>query len=771
MKTVEELMKEMTLEEKAGMCSGHDFWHLKGVERLQIPRVMVCDGPHGLRKQDESADHLGINDSIEAVCFPSAAGLAASFDRGLLEHVGEVLGEECQAENISVLLGPAINIKRSPLCGRNFEYMSEDPYLAGELAAAYIQGVQSKNVGTSLKHFAANNQEKRRSTVSAQMDERTLREIYLTGFETAVKKGKPWTVMCSYNRINGEYVSQSHRLLTDILRREWGFHGVLVTDWSACDQRVKGLVAGQDLEMPDSGGVNDKLIVEAVKKGILDEKVLDQAVMRILNLICRYVDGVDEKAVFNRRIHHEEARKAACQSMVLLKNQAEEGREKVLPLKKGGRYAFIGPFAKAPRYQGGGSSHINPSFVSNAFDQCSCYGEICYAKGYEDKEEENSKNGQEKELIQEAVQLARQCDGAVVFAGLSEVMESEAYDREHMKLPDCQNTLIKAVLESQPNTVVVLHNGSPVEMPWIQEAPAVLESYLAGEAVGEAQAALLFGEENPCGKLAETFPVRVQDNPAWLDFGGQKDVVCYGEGVYVGYRYYDKKEMDVLFPFGHGLSYTQYSYSGLVLDKKVLKGEETLAVEFKVKNMGDYTGKEAAQVYVHKIGSEISRPLKELKGFETAELCPGEEKTIRVTLDRRSFSHFDEEKNDWRVEPGDYEVLIGASSRDIRLKGMVTYLENSSENWRCHRNTTLGDIKRNPAAYEAYKKMLKEELGRLPFENLSSTDALGEGMGKMAEAMLQDSPLRSLRSFFKGRIDDSFLERMVDTINKAVDNK
>lgn len=771
MRKIEDLVKEMTLEEKAGMCSGDDFWHLKGVERLGIPRIMVCDGPHGLRKQEESADHLGMNDSIKAVCFPSAAGLASSFDRGLLRHVGEVLGEECRAEKVSVLLGPAINMKRSPLCGRNFEYMSEDPYLAGELAAAYIEGVQAKNIGTSLKHFAANNQEKRRSTVSAQMSERTLREIYLAAFETAVKKGKPWTVMCSYNRINGEYVSQSPRLLTEILRKEWGFDGVLVTDWSACDQRIKGLLAGQDLEMPDCGGVNDKLIIEAVKSGALDEKVLDEAVLRILKLIFRYTQKEDKTVLFNQKAHHEEAKKAACQSMVLLKNQAAKGGEKVLPLKKGGRYAFIGPFARTPRYQGGGSSHINPSFVTNAFEECSRYGEICYAKGYEEGEHGNLEKGQEQALIQEAVQLALKCDGAVVFAGLSEAVESEAYDRDDMKLPACQNALIKAVLESQPNTAVVLHNGSPVEMPWIQEVPAILECYLPGEAAGEAQAAILFGEENPCGKLAETFPVRVQDNPAWLDFGGQKDVVCYGEGIYVGYRYYDKKEMEVLFPFGHGLSYTQYSYSELSLDKEILKGEQSLNVKFKVKNIGDYAGREVAQVYVHKKDSGISRPVKELKGFEAVRLSPGEEKTIQVVLDRRSFAYFDEERNDWTVEPGDYEVLIGASSRDIRLKETVRYLENPYEGWHCHRNTTLGDIRRKQTAYEAYRQMLKKELGRLPFENLSSADVLGEGMQKMAEAILDDSPLRSLRSFFKGEIDDLFLERMVDTINKAVDNQ
>lgn len=766
MKNIEELIRQMTLEEKAGMCSGDDFWHLKGVERLGIPRIMVCDGPHGLRKQEDSADHLGINDSIKAVCFPSAAGLAASFDRKLLQQTGETLGEECRAEEVAVLLGPAINIKRSPLCGRNFEYMSEDPYLSGELAAAYIEGVQSRKVGVSVKHYAANNQEKRRSTVSAEIDERTLREIYLAGFETAVKKAKPWTVMCSYNRINGEYVSQSRRLLTDILREEWGFDGFLVTDWSACDQRVKGLLAGQDLEMPDSGGANDKLIVQAVKEGKLEEKVLDQAVARILKVIFQYAQGEEkEKPVFDRRAHHEEARKTACQSMVLLKNEPLSGGEKPLPLKKGEDYAFIGIFAKEPRFQGGGSSHINASYVTNAWEECSRLANLSYAQGYSLGEEEEV-----EELIREAAALAQSKAGAVIFAGLPETMESEAYDRDHMSLPACQNALIEAVTAVQPNTVVVLHNGSPVEMPWIKSVPAVLESYLAGEAVGEAQAALLFGEENVCGKLAETFPLRVQDNPAWLDFGGNKDIVRYGEGVYVGYRYYDKKEMEVLFPFGHGLSYTEFSYGGLRLDRETMQNEDILTVEFTVKNTGAMAGKEAVQVYVRKRDSKISRPEKELKGFEKAELEPGREKTFKIKLDRRSFAYFDEESMDWKVEPGEYEILVGASSRDIRLKGTVKRLDDPFCGFRCHRNTTLGDIRKNPRAYKAYRDMLREELDRIPFENMGSSAVLGAGMEKMAEAIMSDSPLRSLRSFFKGQVDDAFLEKLIDRINGSAEN-
>ena len=766
MRRIEELVRQMTLEEKAGMCSGSDFWHLKGVERLRIPSVMVADGPHGLRRQDEAADHLGINDSICAVCFPSAAGLAASFDRELLRKTGETLGEECQAENVAVLLGPAINIKRSPLCGRNFEYLSEDPYLSSQLAASYIGGLQSKNVGASVKHFAVNNQEKRRSTVTAQVSERALRELYLASFEGAVREGKPWTVMCSYNRVNGEYVSQSRRLLTDILREEWGFDGFLVTDWSACDERVKGLVAGQDLEMPDSGGVNDRMIVEAVQKGEIEEAVLDQAVARILTIIFRYVDHRDESAQFDREKHHEAAREAACQSMVLLKNDAMADGSRLLPLKKGGRYAFIGSFAKEPRYQGGGSSHINAYRVTNALKECAGYGVIRFAEGFAAEQDAT-----DAVKLAEAVQAAKESDAAVIFAGLPESIESEAYDRDHMHLPACQNELIRAVVSVQPNTVVVLHNGSPGEMPWAEKVPAILESYLAGEAVGEAQAALLFGERNPCGKLAETFPLRVQDNPAWLDFGGSKDVVHYGEGIFVGYRYYDTKEMPVLFPFGHGLGYTEFAYDDLRFDRESLCGEETLEIRFRIRNTGDREGSEAPQVYVHKKDSGISRARQELKGFDKVALAAGEEREVVIRLDRRSFAYYDEEAKAWCVEPGDYEILVGASSRDIRLRGVVTRTDSVLEHWVCHRNTTLGEIMSRPQAAEAYRQFLQEEIGRLPFERFGSMEGLGEGMRKMAEAIFSDSPLRSLRSFFKGTVDDHFIKRLVDRINGHMDNE
>lgn len=760
MSQINEMIEKMTLEEKASLCSGGDFWHLKGVERLGIPEIMVADGPHGLRKQDEKADHLGLHDSIQAVCFPAAAGMAASFDRGLYRRVGETLGEECQAERVAVLLGPAVNIKRSPLCGRNFEYMSEDPYLSGELAAAYIEGVQSKHIGTSIKHYAGNNQEKRRSNVSSEISERALREIYLPAFETAVKKAQPWTVMCSYNRINGEYVSQSRKLLTDILRKQWGFQGFVMTDWGACDDRIAGLLAGQDLEMPSSDGVNDRKIVEAVKRGEIEETVLDTAVRRILEKILEYAGHLDETAIFDREKHHGLAVQAACETIVLLKNETG-----LLPLKKNQNYVFIGEFAKKPRYQGGGSSHIHAYRVENAYEEAKKYAQVSYVEGFSWNQEKT-----EGQKLREAVEAAARSDAAVIFAGLSEIVESEAYDRKHMRLPECQNRLIEEVSKVQPNTVVVLQNGAPVEMPWVDSVPAIVEAYLGGEAAGRAQAEILFGEKNPCAKLAETFPVRVQDNPSWLDFGGDKDLVSYGEGIFVGYRYYDKKEMEVLFPFGHGLSYTSFTYSDLHLSHEKIRGSEKLEIEFMVTNTGDRAGKEIAQIYVEKKHTKISRATRELKGFIKTELQPGEQKRCKAELDERSFAYYAEELEGWRIEPGEYHILVGASSRDIRLSGSVIRTEEPWQGRHCDRNTTLGELRESEVIWNAYKDAMEAETGILPFGGRDASAIQEEGKRRMAEAILQDTPLRGLRSHMQGKLTEEVLQKIIDRINLAIDH-
>ena len=491
-RNLKELISQMTLEEKAGMCSGLDFWHLKGVERLGIPSVMVSDGPHGLRKQDQEADHLGINESIKAVCFPPAVLSACSFDRELLEKLGEVVGDEAQATDLSVVLGPAVNIKRSPLCGRNFEYYSEDPYLAGEAAAAFINGVQSRHVGTSIKHFAANNQEFNRMSASSEVDERTMREIYLPAFETAVKKSQPYTVMCSYNRINGTYASENPWLLTKVLRDEWGFEGYVMSDWGAVNDRVEGLKAGLELEMPASGGINDAEIVKAVQEGTLDEAVLDRAVERILNIVFEYVDNRKEQPLTLEK-DHEFAQHVAEESIVLLKNEA------VLPLEEQENVAFIGGFVKNPRYQGGGSSHVNSFKVTSAWDALEEKKNVTYAEGFSSEKDEY-----DEKLAAEAIETAKKADKAIIFAGLPESFESEGYDRKHMHLPECQNKLIEEIVKVQPNTIVVLHNGAAVEMPWLKSVKGLVEAYLGGQAVGQALVNILYGVVNPSGKLAET---------------------------------------------------------------------------------------------------------------------------------------------------------------------------------------------------------------------------------------------------------------------------
>lgn len=749
---IEKIVSQMTLEEKVAMCSGADFWHLKAVERLGVPQVMVSDGPHGLRKQDQQGDHLGINDSIQAVCFPSAAATACSFDRELMFRLGQALGEECQAEDVAVLLGPAANIKRSPLCGRNFEYFSEDPYLSSQMAARHIQGVQSKNVGTSLKHFAANNQEHRRMTVDARVDERTLREIYLASFEGAVKQGKPWTVMCSYNQINGVYSSENPKTLTQILRDEWGFDGYTMTDWGAANDRVQGIAAGLELEMPGSGGSQDAAILEAVRSGRLEERVLDRAVTRILAVTKRYLENRDGQAAFDRAAHHQLARELAAECMVLLKNEG------VLPLSAGKRIAFIGKFAKEPRYQGGGSSHINAYQVTGALEAVESYAQVSYAQGYDTRVDEL-----DPELLHEAVSAASQAEVAVVFAGLPDAFESEGYDRKHMRLPDCQNRLIEEVLKVQPNVVVVLHNGSPVEMPWVDRVKGILEVYLGGEAVGDATVDVLFGEVNPSGKLAETFPRKLADNPSYFNFPGDGDRVEYREGLYVGYRYYDKKQMEVLFPFGHGLSYTRFKYRTIKLDKQEMRDTDQLKVTVRLCNAGAVIGKEAIQVYVASAHEGISRPEKELKEFLKVELWPGEERDVSFTLDRRAFAYYNTDLGDWYVEEGDYDILIGRSSRDIALRARVTVHATQALPVHFTIHSTMGDVMSHPAG----AAMVREMMGKMSLLPPDAGDkALGEGTGEMMAAMMRDMPIRSVLAFAGGRVPAGTVEDFIERLNE-----
>lgn len=736
------IISQMTLEEKAGLCSGFDFWHTKGIERLGVPSEMVSDGPHGLRKQDQAADHLGINDSIKAVCFPAGCATASSFDRGLLRKLGEILGEECQAENISTILGPAMNIKRSPLCGRNFEYYSEDPFVSTEMAGALVHGVQSKNVGTSPKHFMANNQEYHRMTSSSEMDERTMREIYLTSFEGMVKKEKPWTIMNSYNKLNGTYLCENKEMLTDVLRNEWGFDGYVMTDWGAMNERVEALKAGCNLEMPSCGEITDAEIVTAVRKGELDEAVLDERIEEFLNIIFRYEENRDKEAVFQHERDHGIARQIEEECIVLLKNE-----ESILPLSADKKAAFIGKYAKAPRYQGGGSSHINSFKVESAMDAikfCEKVKEenIIFAQGYDDAEDLT-----DEALLAEAVEAARKAEIAVVFAGLPDNFESEGYDRKHMRMPDCQNRLIEAVVEVQPNTIVILHNGAPVEMPWIGKVKAVLETYLGGQAVGGAVVNVLYGNTNPSGHLAETFPLRLQDTPCYLNYGGEYDRSVYSEGVFVGYRYYASKDMEVLFPFGHGLSYTTFAYSNLSVNKEQMTESETLTVTVDVTNTGEMAGKEVVQLYVAQKGGTIIRPVRELKAFEKIELAPGETKKVRFTLDRRAFAYWNTQIHDWHVESGEYELQIGRNAQDIVLSYPVAVESEVSIPKVFGLNSTMGEILADPKGKEVLEQALAAMTGVEAAQAMEGDEAI---TGEMMAAMMEGMPLRQLLSFVPG---------------------
>ena len=748
---IKALVAQMTLEEKAGLCSGLDFWHTKPVDRLDVPSVMVSDGPHGLRKQDQEADHLGMNDSIKAVCMPAACATAASFDRDMIYGMGEAIGDSCQHEQLGVVLGPAVNIKRSPLCGRNFEYFSEDPYLAGEISASFINGVQSKNVGTSIKHFAANNQEHRRMSSSSNVDERTLREIYFPAFEISVKKAQPWTVMCSYNRINGVYASENKWLLTDVLRDEWGFEGYVMSDWGAVSNRVAGVAAGLDLEMPSSGGVNDRKIVNAVLTGKLDEKIVDQAVERILRINYKYLDNAKPHTPWNKEADHELAAKIAADCMVLLKNE-----ENILPLNKADKVAFIGEFAKKPRFQGGGSSHINCFKTTSAVDAAADL-DVIYAQGYSVAEDVAT-----DEMIAEAVKAAKEAKVAVIFAGLPDAYESEGYDRTHMRMPACQNKLIDAVVAANPNTVVVLHNGSPVEMPWVGKVKAVLEAYLGGQAVGLATVRVLFGDVNPSGHLAETFPHKLSDNPSYLFYGGEKDKTDYREGIFVGYRYYDRKEMDVLYPFGHGLSYTTFEYSDMEVSSYEITDQDTLNVSVTVTNTGSRTGKTVAQLYVSDVVSNVIRPVRELKGFEKVELAPGESKVVTFTLDKRSFAYWNEQINDWHVETGDFRIEIGQSSRDICVAETVKVNSTVKLPKKYTMDTIVMDIMEDEEATEALKPII-EAIGNTLHPQADGTDAAREAISdEMTIAMMKYMPLRGVLSFGGGAIELTGIQGLLE---------
>lgn len=662
-KNYQEILSQLTLEEKASLCSGLTFWLTKPIDRVGIPSVWMSDGPNGMRKEVQSGGTNIMQKSEIATCFPTAVTTASSWDVDLLSEVGATIADEAKALKVTTVLGPGVNIKRSPLCGRNFEYMSEDPYLTARLGAAYVNGVQKTGIGVSLKHYCANNQEHLRMSADSVVDERALREIYLPAFEYIVKTQQPKTVMCSYNRIFGEYLSDSKRMLTDILRDEWGFKGIVVSDWGAVNNRVEGIKAGLDLEMPGNNGMNDKLIVEAVKNGELSEEELDKIALRMIKFAFECKENEGEGYKIDYKAHHEVAKKAAAQSAVLLKNT-----DSLLPVKPTQRVAVIGALAKNLRYQGAGSSHINP-WKTVAFTEAmrNAGQSFAYAPGYSLKG-----NGYRKKLIDEAVKVAKGKDVVLVFVGLTDAYESEGFDRKHIRMPESHNILIEELAKVNENIVVVLSCGSPVKIDtWECKAKSILNLYLGGQAGGEAAYDLIYGKVNPSGKLAETFPFNNEDNIVHKYFPMGPKTVEYRESIYVGYRYFDKAKKTVQYPFGHGLSYTKFEYSGIKLSKKKIVGGETLSVSFTLKNIGEVDGAEVAQVYVCPPESKIFKADRELKGFKKVFLKAGEKQKVTIELDERAFSYYNVNINDWHAESGEYKIIVAASSRDSRLYASV----------------------------------------------------------------------------------------------------
>lgn len=664
-------LSELTLEEKASLCLGSDFWHTAPVERLGIPQIMVSDGPHGLRAQLEEADHVGIGGSAPATCFPTASALGSSWNTELFRTVGEALGREAKKLGVSVVLGPGINMKRSPLCGRNFEYISEDPWLAGELATAMVQGTQSQGIGTSLKHYAANNQEDDRLRVSAEVDDRTLREVYLPAFERVVKLSQPWTVMCAYNKINGTYCSEHYWLLTEVLREEWGFEGLVVSDWGAVHDRVAALRGGLDLEMPPNLGVSDAAIVAAVGDGSLYESILDDSVSRVLQLVDRSQPALAARGEFDFAEHHALARRAAQESAVLLKNAGN-----VLPLQpaSGSTVAVIGEFARTPRFQGAGSSQVNPTLIDVPFDELQSalagQAEVRFAAGFGIGTTDN-----DEELMQEAVELATEADHVLVFLGLPGEDESEGFDRTHIDLPANQLVLLHALAEVHDRLIVILANGGVVRVStWVDKVAAILECWLSGQAAGAATVDLLLGVANPSGKLAETIPVRLQDNSSYLNFPGEEGVVRYGEGVFIGYRAYDKLIQHVSYPFGFGLSYTTFRIDdvNVSITGSVAGGDLAATMTASVTNTGQRAGAEVVQVYVGDVEASVARPLRELKGFVKVHLEPGETRQVSCQLDQRAFAFWSRRLQQWVVESGEFLIAVGSSSRDLVATEAIT---------------------------------------------------------------------------------------------------
>ena len=789
-----DIVEKMSLKQKADFVSGYDYWHLEEAEELGLPKIMITDGPHGLRKQNPNGKGVGLGNSYPATCMPPAATSACSWDEELLREEGEALAEECLQEKVSVILGPGTNIKRSPVCGRNFEYFSEDPLLAGKMSAGLINGCQSKGIGTSLKHFACNSQEAFRMIINEVIDERTMREIYFPAFEIAVKEAQPWTIMNSYNRINGVYASQNDWLQNKVARDEWGFEGLFVTDWGASVDRVPGLEAGTDLEMPSSGTLNSERIIAAVENGVLDEAVLDEGVDNVVDLIIKSKPALEKDFKYDVEAHHAVARKVAEGSMVLLKND-----DNILPLKSNAKIAVIGEMAKAPRYQGAGSSVINPTKLDNAYDSLIELGaDVTYAQGYykapPTKKDKNRKS--ESELTAEAVKTAEAADVALVFIGLTEEFEAEGYDRDNIDMPAAHNALVSEVVKANPNTVVVLAGGSVVNMPWIEDVKALLNMGLSGQAGGSAAANILMGKVNPSGKTAETYPLSFDENPVYGNYPGSPVISEHKESIYIGYRYYDTAKKNVLFPFGFGLSYTTFEYSDIKLSESEIKDNETVTVSFKIKNTGDMDGAEIAQVYVADKESTIFRPEKELRAFTKVFIKAGEEKEVSVTLGKRAFAYYNTNIGDWHVETGEFAVLVGSSSRDIRLEAAVNVISTveaeipdykksapayytadiagmNGGQWAAVYGQQLPSAERDTSAKITIYNCLDDashtkwggRIGRLIQSVITKFASAETGDGAMLQAMAVQIPMRNFISMSMGVFSPKMAEGLLQILN------
>jgi beta-glucosidase len=736
---IDHLLTELTLEEKASLTSGSSFWYTAPVERLGIPKIMVSDGPHGLRAQPGEADHVGLGGSLPATCFPTASAIASAWNPELLRRIGQALAQEARACNLSVILGPGINMKRSPLCGRNFEYFSEDPFLAGELAVGIVNGIQSRGVGTSVKHYAANNQETDRLRVDAQVDERTLREIYLPAFERVVKAEQPWTIMCSYNKVNGKSASENPWLLTTVLREEFGFEGLVVSDWGAVYHRVPALLAGLDLEMPPALGRSPEEVVAAVRAGEVPTEVLDERVRTVLELVAKGMPVLDLDESFDADAHHALAREAAAESVVLLKNDG------LLPLAAGSRLAVVGEFARTPRFQGAGSSQVNPTRVDALLDELrSVHGDVPFAAGYGIGE-----TADDAALLAEAAQVAGAADTVVMVIGLPGADESEGFDRTHMNLPANQLAALRAVASANPNVVVVLVNGSTVVLGEVTpHAGALVEAWLGGQAAAGGIADVLTGKVNPSGRLAETVPHRLEDNSSYLNFPGDSQVVRYGEGIFIGYRGYDKAHTDVAFPFGFGLSYTSFTLSDLAVATagSVEAGDLRATVSVTVTNTGDRDGAEVVQVYVQDVESSVARPVRELKGFAKVVLAAGASQTVSIELDQRAFAFWSTQLGRWAVEAGTFVLGVGPSSRDLPLTETIT-VEAPRIAGPLDRDSTL-------------EEWMSDPLGR---ELIEHEIANGQPAGALEDellAVIGNMPMSTLASFGGMSLDHDALDRV-----------